>query len=236
MSNYGLYVYGIMRENNDSALSGIRGVDETHSLMAITTGEFHAIASPVDLTEFGECEISERLQNMHWVEGKTKRHFEILQQLTSIGIIVPVKFCTVFIHAERLKAFLNAHTAYLQEAFSCFQNKEEWVLKMIRDSTHYSGGNINQMVQDNITETLSAFWKELGTKVEKTKLKGSLFVPSAEDREKPLLKSVLLIRKEEVPGVIQWVKDQDKKLETFSLKAELSGPLPFYNFAELFIP
>lgn len=263
MEKMGLYVYGIIQAMNENLLGMVTGIDGKHPLFAFGEGDFFAAVSLVNLDEYGEGKIDNLLEDMVWVEEKAKKHFDIQQHLFSLGVFIPIKFCTIYTEQIHLRQFLLSKSSELKEAFSYFFNKEEWTLKVYCDKKKFLEKNMEEERKliykqlDNTSKGVSYFmqkklenilqekakdklvkireniWNRLKMQVEEVALNKNLSKQVTERNEDMILNAALLVRRDHADALMNEYKAMEEMLKSSSSYVELTGPWPVYNFSAL---
>jgi hypothetical protein len=110
----------------------------------ITQGEFHpsrpvycipheglfAVASPVPLEQFDREALLSRLADAGWLEAEVRAHEAVIEKVMQSRTVLPLKFCTVFLAEEGVRALLGARQAEFRRALARLRGKEEWEVKL----------------------------------------------------------------------------------------------------------
>lgn len=261
MDEMGLYVYGMMRDENINPSGQVKGIDGEHPLIAVKEGNTFAAASEVNLNVFGEGKLDVYLEDMAWVEEKARRHFEIQQYLFSSGVFIPVRFCTIYNDVNHLRDFLSDRSCRFEDAFSFFADKEEWTLKvycerkkllerkmleekerMRNQQNNTSKGasyfmlkklesTLDDKVRDDLAKIRENLWKRLNCLAEEALINKNLSRQVTERIEDMILNASLLMRKD-MFGVLETeVRALEEAFKTSDIHMELTGPWPVYNFS-----
>lgn len=136
MENTGLLVYCVA--GRDAAgLDGISGLDGVHRLRSIGNGGLFAVASEVDLGEYGEEGMAARSEDVAWITEKAGVFMDILLRVHELAPCVPIKFMTLFTAEERVRAMLEAHRDALVRDLERTRDREEWSVKVYCDDGVY---------------------------------------------------------------------------------------------------
>jgi hypothetical protein len=223
------------------------------------------LVSYVNLDEYSEAALDNRLQDMRWIKERIQRHFEIVQQLAKQQIIIPMRFSTVIISEENLKRFISKYQTVIKQALQYFADKEEWTIKLYCNQENFIAQNmcaeqaelqsqlaaispgkayflkkrnsttLEEQSKEKINTVKSGIWEEVSALTEKTKINKNLSRGITERREEMILNAAFLIKKENLP-LLQFLGTKlDQQLTGLNMYAEFVGPWPFYNFTELFI-
>jgi hypothetical protein len=92
-----------------------------------------ALSSSVSLTEFGEEALRRNLEDLRWLEDKVRLHESIVESALAKGPLLPMKFGTIFLDPERIRAVIRRNTPILRAALEDLREKEEWGVKGFAD-------------------------------------------------------------------------------------------------------
>jgi hypothetical protein len=125
----GWYVYGIVRE--DFAPPALRGVEASHALEVVRAAGLGALTSRVALSEFGERELQERMEDLAWLERHARRHEQILETvLEQRATVVPMRLFTIYESTASLTATLEREREFLGAALERLADRTEWGVKL----------------------------------------------------------------------------------------------------------
>src|SRR5207237_5682658 len=111
----------------------LAGVDPTHPAMLIEHGGLAAIASRVSLSEFGEEQLHENLNDVRWLEDKARAHEDVLDAALQLATVVPMRLCTIYSSEEQVREMLDRERALLLDALERLEGKAEWGVKLIAE-------------------------------------------------------------------------------------------------------
>ena len=129
----GYYVYGVMPADEARVPDELAGVDPTHPAMLIEHGGLAAIASRVSLSEFGEEQLHENLNDVRWLEDKARAHEDVLDAALQLATVVPMRLCTIYSSEEQVREMLGQERGLLLDALQRLAGKAEWGVKMIAE-------------------------------------------------------------------------------------------------------
>jgi hypothetical protein len=103
----GWYVYGVVdaTAGKSPARRGVGGGSDTQ---IVEVGPVAAIVSRVDLDEFGETALRERLNDRAWLEANALAHEDVLQAFAAATAVVPLRFGTIYRDARDVADLLEA--------------------------------------------------------------------------------------------------------------------------------
>lgn len=127
---HGWYVFALVLPGD---LVPAEGMDAQWPVTLVVSRGIAAAASVVPLAEFGSEVLRRNLQDVGWLEAKVRRHEQVVEALLARGPVLPLRFGTVFLGIERLRAVLARNARTLREALRYLAGKEEWGLKGFSD-------------------------------------------------------------------------------------------------------
>ncbi|MCG5526137.1 GvpL/GvpF family gas vesicle protein [Ectothiorhodospira haloalkaliphila] len=90
-----------------------------------------ALYSRVDATEFND----ENLQSLAWLGPRAVAHAGVVQAaMAQGGVVLPVKFGTLFRGAESLNDFLRKHEVAIKAQLGRLEQQQEWSIKGFMDT------------------------------------------------------------------------------------------------------
>lgn len=131
----GLYVYGILGSNLDEARMHLpgEGIDPAYPVEIVSQGALHAVVSQVPLATFGETALQENLRNEHWIASHVRHHESLLEHLMQHVSLLPMRFCTIYADADRVKEMLELRGAQLEDTLNRLQGSQEWGVRIYSD-------------------------------------------------------------------------------------------------------
>lgn len=135
--NKGFWVYCIRRINSlrgrqvSYGAGKISGIQQGTEVYAVAFKDIEAVVSEVDLRQFGEKEILEKLkQDTKWTERSVKLHHNIIVKASDGEIVIPLKFGTLFRTRKNLESMLKEHCRKLKMLLGQLKDKEEYGVKV----------------------------------------------------------------------------------------------------------
>ncbi len=130
----GLYLYGVcLSAEKKLAVKDInKGIGEG-KVFRIPHQDIEAIVSEVSLKEFGSKEIQKRAaEDLEWIKDKALMHEKAIETAmnNSDGIIIPMKFGTIFKNREGLTSSLKKDYLKFKNLLGSLQGKEERSVKI----------------------------------------------------------------------------------------------------------
>lgn len=97
LATTGWYVFGVVAADTD-----VEGV------VLVRHGDLAAIVTQVDLAEFGEEALRDRLNDRAWLEDTALRHADVLQRVAAQREVVPLRFGTIYDERSDVARLLEA--------------------------------------------------------------------------------------------------------------------------------
>lgn len=129
-SEIGWYLYAFLTPGD---LPPLTGIDGQSPLSLIAENGIAALASPVPLAEFGEEALRRNLEDLRWLEEKARRHESIVEAALAKGPLLPLKFGTIFLAPEKVRAVIRRNAPAIRAAVEDLREKEEWGVKGFAD-------------------------------------------------------------------------------------------------------
>jgi hypothetical protein len=124
----GLWVYGVVNGEAPDP-SRRQGVDGRHDVELIRHAGLAALASAVPLDEFREDVLEERLEDLEYLEALARAHERVLDDVLAAGPVVPLRICTIYESADRVREMLERERAPLADALHRLSGTTEWGVK-----------------------------------------------------------------------------------------------------------
>ncbi len=128
----GMYVYGISRDLPGTAMADVRGV-VGEPVRLIEQDGLVALASPVDLEEFGEDALRENLESLEWLEAVARAHHAVVDAAVEHAATVPLGLVTVYRSEERVRKALLERKEEFTRALDRLTGRTEWGVKAYGD-------------------------------------------------------------------------------------------------------
>jgi hypothetical protein len=134
VADTGVYVYAIVRDVADVDLDGQAGIGD-RALRPVEGPGVIAVASDVDLDEFGEEALRRNLEELTWLEAVARRHDEVARHLASQTATAPLRLATVFRGDESVRRQLADWADAALAALDRIDGRSEWSVKAYLDVT-----------------------------------------------------------------------------------------------------
>jgi hypothetical protein len=140
VSQTGKYLYAVIRAPARESLTtgyGLRG----QPLELIEHRGLVAIASRVDLEEFGEAGLRHNLEDLSWLEEVARVHHQVVQFVFTTTPAAPLRLATICLDTEAVLARLAALHDDIDAVLERISGSAEWGVKMyLRIPTPSSSG------------------------------------------------------------------------------------------------
>jgi hypothetical protein len=104
------------------------GVDGTR-VRRIVAGGLAAVVGSVDPVRFGEESLRRNLEDLQWLETTARAHHAVVDATARGGPVAPVRFATVYLDDDRVRAMLTERGAELAAALDRVRGRVEWGVK-----------------------------------------------------------------------------------------------------------
>ncbi|MFH1460994.1 MAG: GvpL/GvpF family gas vesicle protein [Patescibacteria group bacterium] len=131
----GFYLYGICPSVKPKKLSA-KDLSESiggGKVFSISYKDIEAIVSEVSLKEFGSSEIQRKAtESLEWIKDKVLMHEKVIETAmsNSDGLIIPMKFGTIFKNRESLAGSLKKDYLKFNNLFENLNGKAEYSVKV----------------------------------------------------------------------------------------------------------
>jgi hypothetical protein len=255
----GYYVYGIV-EGEAVLPEGLIGVDARHVPFPVREGDLTAVASRVDLAEFGEEGLRENLEDVGWLEEKARAHEGVLDGVLAHNTVVPMRLCTIYRGEEQVREMLRRERRSLSESLRHLHGRSEWGAKAIAragalekaamerlgDPAEAEGASSGvrylnrKRTQGQAREEAGAVAEELARAIHEPlaelaseALLNPLQRPETSGHEGDmLLNGVYLVEEKEVDRFRALASELGERYREDGIAVELTGPWPPYNFVK----
>jgi hypothetical protein len=126
------YVYGIVSADAEIP-AGLDGVHAGEPVFTVEHNGLSAIASLVPLSDFGERELHENLNDVGWLERTARAHESVLDAALAATTVVPLRLCTIYRGAEQVREVLDREHSVFDDALRRLEGKTEWSVKLIAE-------------------------------------------------------------------------------------------------------
>ncbi|WP_147804082.1 GvpL/GvpF family gas vesicle protein [Alkalicoccus halolimnae] len=124
------YVYGFMPALSEKERPKLKGMDGSSPVMFHQYEDISAAYSPVSSDVFSEEQLQKNVEDMEWLKDHAFHHHQVMNELQSHAVIIPLSFGTVYESIENLEAALAAYSEEMKHLFNELKGKEEWSVKV----------------------------------------------------------------------------------------------------------
>ena len=125
-----LWAYGVIRAGAPvPAGEGVAG----GPIERVDADGVAALVSRVPLAEFGEAPLRHNLNELPWLERVARAHEAVLELALTGATIAPLRLCTIYDDAERVRAMLEEGRERFLGALDALEGRQEWGLKLLLD-------------------------------------------------------------------------------------------------------
>ena len=167
----------------------------------------YAVGSKVLPDEFDEESLKKNLNNMEWVERKTRQHEAIIEEIMKNSTVLPFKFATIFEAEENVKKLLRDKNVEFKKIMGELGGKEEWGVKIYCDMAKFK----------DITEKEDERIEEKDREIASASKGKAYFLKKKKDE---FVKGTVSER------IVEYTKDCFERLKRLSLKAKINKILP----------
>jgi hypothetical protein len=122
----GLWAYAVINASTPMrSVAGIAG----GMVGTVVAGDLAAVASPVDLADYGEDALRRNLEHLPWLEAAARAHHGVIAEAATAGAVVPLRLATVYRTEAGLAGMLVRNRADFHLAFDRIQGRSEWGVK-----------------------------------------------------------------------------------------------------------
>lgn len=104
------------------------GVDGT-PVRRIVAGGLVAVVGSVDPVRFSEESLRRNLEDLQWLETTARAHHSVVDATARGGPVAPVRFATVYLDDDRVRAMLTERGAEFAAALDRVRGRVEWGVK-----------------------------------------------------------------------------------------------------------
>lgn len=124
----GVWLYAVARAVDRERLAELTGV-AGESVRVVEGSGLAAVVGTVGLGEFGEQALQRNLEDLDWLEAKARDHDAVVHAVVGAGPAVPLRFATVCLDDERVRALLAERRQDFEAALRRLTGRTEWGVK-----------------------------------------------------------------------------------------------------------
>ncbi len=236
------------------AAEDLMGVAPGSKVEVVVEGQLAMLVSEVPLSEYGDEELREHLEDIAWLERTARGHEAVQEAVLSRTALVPVRLCTIYHGIDRIRASLERNAEVFSRNLSSLTGTKEWGIKLFLDSPSgprpaaappaerrpdsgaaYLAGRQLERDQSALADQLCQQCAE--------QIREAVGAVASEERINPvqrreahgreaemILNAAYLVADERVAALRKTVSDLQEQWPGQGLLVELTGPWPPYNF------
>ena len=237
------------------------GIDGEHPLFVEAIGEIAAVVAEVNIEDFTGPESQPKMEDLAWIGPRALRHEEVVLSAMEQGLVLPVRFGTVFSSLAATAEPLRQRQDVLMKFFRDTIDKKEWTLKGYVDRPQararmtaarlaaekeqlagLSPGKryfLEQKIKGAVDKDVAIWLKEMGRDILSVAKKMSVGFSECRlqsrdvtGRDEEMFFHGALLVPDASMAILERMTDEwNKRRESQGLSLELSGPWPPYHFS-----
>jgi hypothetical protein len=257
MGDRALYVYGVVPDTAaDDIFADVRGIDPTERVVLVNDGGVAAIASAVQLDEFGEEVLQEKLRDPRWLAEKARAHDDVLAAALQRTTVLPFRFGAIYRDDRQIVELLRRRADF-RSTLSRLEGAVELGVRASVDvgvveerlaagppgAAEASAGRaymqrkqrareLNEAVDRFATECAQASHDRLGALARDARLNPVRQSDDPDDPRRVILNGAYLVDHSAEPRFRESLDQLSRDHSADGVAYELTGPWPPYNFAE----
>lgn len=128
-----LWTYGVVGADAPIELEALEGVAPDARVERVVAGDLAALVSPVPRADFDAAPLREHLDDLAWLERVARAHEAVLDAALRVATVVPLRLCTIYENAGRVRTMLAGDHAALAETLAFLAGRQEWGAKLVVD-------------------------------------------------------------------------------------------------------
>jgi hypothetical protein len=127
----GVYLYAVARGVSAEQIDGVVGLSGGEVRLLDHDG-LVAVASNVDLDEYGEEGLRANLERLEWLEPTARTHDAVIKAVADVAPVAPMRLATIFLDDESLLRRVGEWHDDLVRVLDRVDGRHEWSVKVIR--------------------------------------------------------------------------------------------------------
>ncbi len=123
----------VAAERAGGLAAGLRGVEPGSPVEAVSEGDLAMLVSQVPLSEYGDDQLREHLEDISWLERTARAHEAVQEAVLSHEALVPLRLCTIYRDVERVRAALRQNSEVFARNLMVLGGAKEWGVKVFLD-------------------------------------------------------------------------------------------------------
>ena len=247
------YVYCVA--DAGSELSGGTGIAGAQ-VEQVTAGDLTAVVSYVPRAEFAEDALRRNLNDLHWLEAAATAHQDVIDEASATSTIVPLRLCTIYNDADRVRTMLTEQRDRFAEALDVLRGKSEWGVKVYADlaaletaartrlgadqiagsegGAYFARKRVERNARDEARRIARECVEDAHTRFSEWAADAVVNRPQSRElagyEGEMLLNASYLMDDDRAPEFAKLVRELEERCRRDGLRFELTGPWPPYNF------
>ncbi|MFT4605535.1 MAG: hypothetical protein ACI9W4_002276, partial [Rhodothermales bacterium] len=257
------YVYGYVSASEIASTppADLAAIEPDQPVRFVTLRGVRAIVSKVPARDYGEDTLQERSKDSGWVKSQIRRHASVLDGFKGGGTVMPVRFGSVYENEADVAVMMSAEYDHLVETLNRLKDKQEWSLRMTRDSDRLgskiaSSGRKVEDSLDAISNGVAQFIKDemgkagelvddeiLATVTENCirRTHDALMPWAVDGAQKAIVtapgvdmvfNAAYLVESAQLSDFKEEIERLSKEMESLGMTLDLTGPWPAYHFVD----
>jgi hypothetical protein len=128
MADRGRYLFAVARGLDPASLTGVAGL-RGEPLAVVDHRGLQAVVCDVDLAEFGEDALPQRLEDLAWLEEVARAHNDVVWQVADRATVAPMRLVTICSDDASVRRRVDDNQAGLVRALDSVEGRREWSVK-----------------------------------------------------------------------------------------------------------
>jgi hypothetical protein len=124
----GVWLYAVAEGVDTAILAGLAGVGGS-AVRAIAAGGLTAVASDVDLAQYGETALERNLEDLDWLAATARAHHRVIDAVARHRAVVPMRLAAVYSGDAAVATMLTAQAASFRRTLDRLGTRKEWGVK-----------------------------------------------------------------------------------------------------------
>jgi gas vesicle protein GvpL/GvpF len=129
------YVYALVRvERAPTVPRGVRGLPGTSAVRAVAVGDrLWLLVADAPRARYGAATIERNLSDLDWVSTCAIGHEAVIERVTGVDALAPMKLFTIFDDDERAVTTIRRDQRRLERALDRVAGRQEWSVRVLLD-------------------------------------------------------------------------------------------------------
>ncbi len=251
-----LWVYGVVPREAADPPVGAAGIDG-RPVEVVHDGRLAALVTRVPLESFGPNALERRLNDLEALESLARGHEAVLDAAVAHGDVLPLRLCSIYASAERVREMLEQEGSALHSALAAVAGKAELGVKAFLEASAEPAPAVAGAApatgadylarkreareqragrEDAVETTVAAIHARLAERASAARLSRPHDRGLSGRDAEMVLNAAYLVRREDIPTFEALVEELADAHRRDELVLELTGPWPPYHFVEVPAP